>query len=285
MSITSGTYPATVTAINDPEQRGRIRVACSAMMGDEETEMPHWCDPVYEWGWFIVPDPGEIVDIIVDESAADDEHRGQISIGQLNPRWKGRYWGGADTETKRPVPEDFKTNYGKRRGFATPGGHVMMFDDTEGAKKVSLTWKGADNEYAYMAADEDGSWIMANKKGSMIYMNAKSGEMSWIDQHGNTIASSATGIKMIDASGGIVEMKSGVIQVLGQSAVTISCKNAVLDAGAIELAQPATDPAVLGTHLMTLFSAHTHPTGVGPSGPPIPQGTEAGVLSTKVKVG
>jgi hypothetical protein len=29
-------------------------------------------------------------------------------------------------------------------------------------------------------------------------------------------------------------------------------------------------PAVLGTDLVTIFSAHTHPTAVGPTGPPIP---------------
>jgi type VI secretion system (T6SS) baseplate-like injector VgrG len=283
--IISGTYPATVTAIDDPEQRGRIRVACSALMGDEETEMPHWVDPVYEWGWFIVPDPGEIVDVEVAEGAEDDEHRGQISIQNLNPRWKGRYWGGNDTENARKVPDDFKTNYGKRRGFATPGGHVMMFDDTEGKKKFSITKAGANGEFTYLAADEDGSWIMANKNGSLLYMNAKTKEMSWIDEHGNTISSTSTGIKLIDKSGGIVEMKDGAIQVLSPGAVTISCKNAVIDAGKVELAQPAVDAVIKGTTFMPYFLAHIHPTGLGPSGPPVATGAEATLLSTKVVVG
>ncbi len=285
MSTTKGVYPATVTAIEDPEQRGRIRVACAALMGDEETEMPAWVEPVYEWGWFVVPDVGEIVDLEVTEGSHDDEHFGQASINNLDPRWKGRYWGGNETDVKRPVPEDFKTNYGKRRGFATPGGHVMMFDDTEGAKKFSITWHGADNEYAYMAADEDGSWIFANKKGSLFYLNAKAGEMTWTDQHGNVISSASTGIKLIDKSGGIMEMKEGAIQILGQAAVTLSCKNAVIDAGSIELAQPATDPVLKGQTFMTYFLAHVHPTGTGPSGPPVPTGAEATLLSLKVKVG
>lgn len=279
------TYPATVTAIEDPEKRGRIRVACAALMGDEETEMPQWVEPVYEWGWFVVPDPGEVVDLEVTEGHHDDEHFGQSSIANLDPRWRGRYWGGNDTEVKRPVPADFTTNYGKRRGFATPGGHVMMFDDTEGAKKFSITWKGGDNEYAYMSADEDGSWIIANKKGSLLYLNAKDGQMSWVDQFGNTIASDTDGIKVIDKSGCVASLKEGVIQLLAANAVTMSCKNVVIDAGQIELAQPAADFAVKGTTFLAGFMAHTHPTGVGPSGPPVPTGTEATWLSTKVKVG
>ncbi len=283
--IVTNKYPATVTNSADPEKRGRIKVACAALLGDEETEMPHWVEPVFEWGWFIVPDPGEIVDLEVTEGADDDEHRGQASINNMNPRWKGRYWGGNDTDVKRPVPADFLTNYGKRRGIATPGGHIMMFDDTEGSKKFSITWKGGDNEYAYMAADEDGSWVIANKKGSLLYLNAKDGEMSWVDQHGNTISSGSTGIKLIDKSGGVAEMKDGVIQLLGQAAITISCKNAVVDAGSIELAQPAADFGVKGTTFQAYFLAHVHPTGTGPSGPPVPTGAEAAWLSTKVKVG
>lgn len=285
MSVTRTSYPATVTAIEDPEQRGRIRVACSALMGDEETEMPEWVRPSYEWGWFIVPDVGEVVDIEVTEGAHDDETFGQASINNLDPTWKTRYWGGADTDVKRPVPDDFKTNYGKRRGFATPGGHIMMFDDTEGKKKFSVTWHGADNEYAYMAADEDGSWILANKKGSLLYLNAKDGEFTWTDQHGNVISTASTGIKLINKFGEIFEMKNGTIQFLGQGAITISCKNAVLDAGLLELAQPAADFAVKGTTWLSYFLAHTHPTGTGPSGPPVPTGAESTLLSTKVKVG
>ena len=83
-------YPATVTSTEDPEKRGRIKVACSAMMGDEETEIPQWVQPIYEWGWFVVPDPGEIVDLEVTEGHHDDEHFGQSSIANLDPRWKGR---------------------------------------------------------------------------------------------------------------------------------------------------------------------------------------------------
>jgi len=41
--------------------------------------------------------------------------------------------------------------------------------------------------------------------------------------------------------------------------------------GTIELGEGATEALVLGTTFLDLFNQHTHPTGVGPSGPPTQQ--------------
>src|SRR6185436_657282 len=141
MTTITETHIATVTAIQDPDKRGRIRVACVGLLGDETTEVPHWIEPALEWGWFVVPDVGEIVDIELVAHDSTDESPGQSSINTPNMRWRGRHWGGSKTDAARPIPEDFTTkNYGKRRGFATPGGHILMFDDTEGGEKISLAW-------------------------------------------------------------------------------------------------------------------------------------------------
>ena len=48
----------------------------------------------------------------------------------------------------------------------------------------------------------------------------------------------------------------------------------------IKLGKSAAEPLVLGQKFMQLFNAHTHPTGVGPSGPPASPMTSA-QLSTK----
>ncbi len=42
----------------------------------------------------------------------------------------------------------------------------------------------------------------------------------------------------------------------------------IIKADKIKLGDTATQPLVLGNALMQLFNTHTHPTGVGPSGPP-----------------
>lgn len=55
----------------------------------------------------------------------------------------------------------------------------------------------------------------------------------------------------------------------------------VITAETIELGASAGQKVVLGDAFMQLFNQHTHPTGVGPSGPPAPPMT-AGQLSTKV---
>lgn len=48
----------------------------------------------------------------------------------------------------------------------------------------------------------------------------------------------------------------------------------------IKLGKSAAEPLVLGQKLMQMFNSHTHPTGVGPSGPPAQPMTSA-QLSTK----
>ncbi len=54
----------------------------------------------------------------------------------------------------------------------------------------------------------------------------------------------------------------------------------IISADKIKLGSGATEPMVLGQALQTLFNSHTHPTGVGPSGPPVQPLTGA-QLSTK----
>lgn len=279
-------HPATVVNTADPEKRGRIRVTCVGIMGDEETELPFWIEPIQEWGWFNVPDVGEIVDL---ESLAgdNDDRHGQAATLNFAGRWRGRHWGGAETDVKRPVPTDFTAkNYGKRRGFATPWGHVLMFDDTEGQQQVSLTWHGAKNEYGYLGFDKEGSFVASNKKGSMLYLNAKSKQAALMDENGNSITTSEKGIAAIDSNGNSFEMKDGVVQVLSAGKVILKCQDAHIQAGTIELTEGAGEAIVLGdTFMNSVFKEHIHPSGMGPTGKPIPTGAEASALSKKVKTG
>lgn len=143
--INEETYTATVTSNDDPEKRGRIKVACAGLLGDEDTELPMYVEPCLDWGWFYVPDIGETVDVVVVSSSDSDESRGQMSIDNLDIRWKGqRHYTVDEPEndntTATQVHPDLKTNYGKRRGFATPHGHTVIFDDTKGSPAIQLTF-------------------------------------------------------------------------------------------------------------------------------------------------
>lgn len=233
MSLSVATYPATVTFNQDPEQRGRIRVACVALLGDEEAEVPQDVEPVHDWGWFYVPDVGEVVEIEVVEGSSEDEQQGQMSIDNLDIKWRSaRYYGNEEGDVPTPINPIFTAeNYGKRRGFATPAGHVVMFDDTEGKEQIAISWKDGS---ASVVMNKDGSVIIKNTKGATVNMDATA----------DKIVASAT-----------------LIEVNGDS-----------------------ESAVLGDAFKAYFDTHTHPTGVGPSGPPAAP-MPANTLSTKVKVG
>lgn len=251
MALYTATYPATVTFNEDPEQRGRIRVACAGLMGDEDAEVPVDVEPVFDWGWFFVPDVGEVVEIEVIEGSSEDEQMGQASIDNLDIKWRGaRYYGNEEGDAPTPVNPVFsEENYGKRRGFATPAGHVFMFDDTEGAEEIRISWKDGTS---YWSIDKDGQVTAVNKDGASIVMNTD-GSILMTNAAGATINMDAAGDK-ISATAALLELNG------------------------------ASEAAVLGDAFKTYFDTHTHPTGVGPSGPPaapMPPTT----LSTIVKVG
>lgn len=289
MTLSKATYPARVTFNQDPDKRGVIRVACQGLIGNDTEEIPVDVEPAPDWGWFYVPDVGELVEIEVIESSSEDEQHGQASIDNLDLRWRQVRYPNLEAEDeadRRPVNADFTSkNYGKRRGFATPGGHVFMFDDTEGDEAISWKWQNKAGQNAFVSFDKDGSFILQNKTGTMMFFDAKNGAMSIIDEHGNMVGSDEVGIKMIDKTGNVVELKEGAIIILGQSGVTISCKDAVIDAGNVEITGAA-EAALLGTSFLPLLNAHTHPvtTAPGVTGvPTIP--FPASILSTTVKVG
>lgn len=266
MTTTNESHPATVTNANDPEKRGRIKVACAAILGDEETELPMWVEPLPMWGWFVVPDVGEVVEVEVLSGSSEDDSHGQITIDSLDIKWRGdRYWGNSEGPSPRPVPEDFtKTNYGKRRGYATPAGHVMLFDDADDGRKVTMTWKSKDGKYSSFGIDPDGSFVVNTVTGHTLYLDSKNGAVSLVDQFGNSYSSDTDGIRLISKDSDIVSMKSGNIQILAQAGAVISAGNVHLDAGEINLGDGLTslltEYAILGTTFLTLFANHVHPT-------------------------
>jgi hypothetical protein len=170
------TYPAKVTFNQDPDRRGVIRVSCVGLMGDDDVEVPVDVEPVHDWGWFYVPDIGELVEVECVEGSSEDEQFGQASIDNLDLKWRSaRYYGNDEGDTPTPINAAFTSkNYGKRRGFATPAGHVFMFDDTEGAEEITLSWKkGA----ALMTFDAKGTVTIKNKAGATVVMDSDTGKI------------------------------------------------------------------------------------------------------------
>jgi len=119
-----------------------------SLLGSDDVVLQDWIDPCFDWGFFYVPDVGEQIEIEVVSGSDRDEVPGQAFLEAPDFRWRGKRFYDPERPLdqggpKTPINEAFKTNYGKRRGFATPAGHVLLFDDTPGQESIVLSWKNA----------------------------------------------------------------------------------------------------------------------------------------------
>lgn len=114
-----------VTKINDPAKAGRIRVLIAELEGQE---WPEWIEPIFPAGWVTMPKPGDIVELVLPEGEDKIEFASEV-------KYRGRVHNPSD-----PVPDEFKTHYGERRGYKTPGGHLLIFDDTD--QTITITTSG-----------------------------------------------------------------------------------------------------------------------------------------------
>lgn len=284
MSTITEKFVAQVDANNDPEFRGRIKVRCADLIGFPDVVLPGWVEPVFDWGWFAIPDVDEFVEIEVVTGTTEDEVPGQSMITDPRINWRAKRYYHEGGETETPIHDDFRTgNYGKRRGFATPSGHILLFDDTEGEERINLTWHQVENgvdKYSYLALDPDGSVVIGNKKGSLIYLDAKNGAVTLNDEHGNIISTDSKGARLIDKFSNIIDMKDGAILLMGKKGITLNCKDATVKAGNIELGRTATlgvarltDLVIAGSTMATWIAAVTAALALTPP-------TDFGIIST-----
>jgi hypothetical protein len=232
------TYLAKVVKNDDPDKRGRIKVSCYQLIGSEK-ELPDWVEPVLDWGWFYIPDVDELIEIEVLIGTGRDSRPGETAIHNLDIKWRGgRYYGGEETDAPRPIPDLLLENYRKRRGFATPNGHIFYFDDTPGKQEITLSWSdGFDPpEYSSITIDKEGT----------IKLSLSNGE------HSLHLKDDELEVKLsAGASLKVTGKGSNAVTVLGDGGVK----------------------AAIADHLQTFYSTvkgifdpHIHPTGMGPSG-------------------
>lgn len=262
-------YDAVVVSIDDPDQRGRIMVACVGLLNDELATIPQWIEPNLQWGFFVVPDVGEIVEIETIEGNDQDESFGQSSLENMEIRWTGRRsWTDEEVEDgeARSLPEYFKENYGKRRGFATPNGHILFFDDTKDKEKIELVWIQGDKTQR-LSFDETGSIILENSSGSKVILDSENAKIQIIDEHGNEVV-----------------MEEDLVSVNGTNEVKVTGSVANIETTDVNLLSGASEAIVKGDSFKATYDVHTHSTAFGPSGPPaIPLPPTN--LSTNAKVG
>jgi uncharacterized protein involved in type VI secretion and phage assembly len=256
-----GKYSGEVVDVADPEQRGRVKVTVPSVLSPE---LQVWARPCFASGHFFVPPVG--AKVWVEFEAGD--------VGY--PLWVGTWYPQGTVPPEADKPEAVE------RVVHTPSGHVIELSDEPDEEKLVIRHK-LDS---FVSIDKNGSILAANQKGSYLFLNAEKAEVSLTSEQGHMVTLGEKGVLCVEQGGARVEIGDGKVKISGTDAVQIVAQELSLAAGSVSLGASAQDPAVLGNGLMAMFNAHTHPTALGPSGPPVPPllpGPPVFSLSVKVQ--
>jgi len=272
-----GLYPCRVERNDDEEARGRIQIS-NPIIGEGET-IDEWVIPCFPGagdnrGMFWPP---EIGDYVFCSFTRGEPDRPEIYLG-------GWYASGE-------LPSEFKYTDGlaefgvpERRGFVSRKGHRLLFSDEEGKESVRLLWHKSDSDpdraqstarkpgkHSGIRMEADGSVIINNQNGATLELNATDATLLILDDNGNSITLKDKTITIMNNANPAdsIVLKDGVVTILSTKAVTIATPSVSLDAGGVALAHGADSPAMRHREWELWAKTHTHPTGTGPSGPPI----------------
>lgn len=241
-----GKYRGFVVDNDDPDQLARLRLRVPSVLGETQTAWALPCLPfggLQDQGLFMVPEVGAQVWVEFEE--------GELS----HPIWTGTFWQqGGDT------PSEAAQSPPTTRALKTPAGHVLQFDDAEGAQRFRLHHP----QDAEMTIDENGTVALSDANGATLTLDAGANSVVLEDANGNTLT--------MDSSATVIEDKNGNRIEMAASGITVQGQQVVVQGTQVKLGGQGGEPLIKGQSFLTLFATHIHPTGVGPSGPPIPQG-------------
>jgi hypothetical protein len=243
-----GKYSGDVTDNTDADQVGKIKVKVQSVFG---TDMVVTARPCLPYGHFFVPAVGSKV--WVEFEAGDPNY----------PIWVGTWYPAGSTPPQAAVsPPD-------NRVIQTASGHTIEIMDKDGAEKIVIKHKGN----SFISIDKDGTVIVGNQNGSMLVLDAKNNQAMVIEQHGNVVS--------MDQSGIVLAQKGNKAMLqMTDDTIRLAAANIILQGATVcgdPTAVPPPAPALLldqstQSMLAAFFVAHTHPTALGPSGPPVPPG-------------
>lgn len=250
-----GKYRGFVSDNADPEQRARVKLTVPALLGEAVTGWALPCLPcggLAQQGLFWVPGVGAQVWV-------------EFEGGSLDfPIWTGTFWqqnGDLPSEVQDPDTS---------RVLRTAKGHVLLFEDKDDAEQVKLLHSAG----AMLDLDHDGNVRLADKNGATLSLDAANQQVVLEDANGNTLTLSSQGATLEDGNGNKLEMTASGVKLSTSATLTVEGSQVMLGGAGGE-------PLIKGTSFLSLFATHVHPTAMGPSGPPIPQG-EMSSLSSKV---
>lgn len=250
-----GKYRGFVTDNEDPDRLGRLKLIVPSLLETSELEWALPCMPfggLPEYGFFMIPEVGAQVWV--------EFEQGNLAY----PIWTGTFW-----QPESEVPEEISSDGPTARLIKTPSGHILHMEDKEDEEIIHLKHMIGSE----LLIDEKGSLALTDQNGATLTIDADAGEIIVADSNGNTMTMSSSGTTVEDSNGNKIEMAASGITVKGQQVV--------IDGQTVMLGGQGGEPIIKGQSFLSLFMTHMHPTAMGPSGPPIPQG-EMSTLSTKV---
>ncbi len=237
-----GKYRAFVVDNDDPEGLGRIKLSVPSVLGEATTD---WALPAVAYGGgadfgmlFVPPVGAQVLAEFLEGDAS-------------SPIWAATFW-----RQSSEIPAEYTGPSTKL--LKTESGHLLTFEDQEGEEQITLRSSAG----AEAVMNPEGGVVMTDSAGAKVALDAEAGEILIEDANGNSILLSSSGITCNDASGNEITTSAGGVDVKSSAVVNI-------EGSAVTIAGAGGEPLVKGTTFLSLFNSHTHPTGVGPSGPPL----------------
>jgi hypothetical protein len=234
-----------------------------------------------------------------------DIHRPYILSVQSH--WQSGMNGKVESPSPRPKKEDgksFKLRINGTNFIIDKDGNVI-FETTDVVnqdesevprkKKMMFNFDGADGQgHLFVFDAEDNSIMITHKSGSVykmtgtgsILMHDSNGDSLYMDPSDQTLTLSSgqgsllvlnQGALIIDSSGANIFsiIDENLMQITAGQDLVLSSPSCTIQSGTVNVGNNAFFHATIYENLKTIFDAHTHATGVGPSGPPLPPMTFA----------
>jgi hypothetical protein len=267
-----GEYDGVCVDNEDPSEQGRIKVKVPGVAG--RVPIGDWAWPTSLWsgrdsGFFVVPDVGDPVTVTF--------RNGNPSY----PKYTGGSWpkvGGNDNFT----PKGYVDGSPVIRMFRTKSGHELAFCDNPEDRYCHFLWNSGDDDgkVTHVTIDKDGSVLVENHKGGVLEMTALEDDENVNriqDDRGNFILQDKDGTIVQDHNGNKLILSKDLMEVTGSKNFRFNGEEMDVQVKKLKV-EAAGEEAVRGTTWFDWFVntflkhylAHTHGTGVGPSGPPMP---------------
>jgi hypothetical protein len=241
-----GKYPGIVVDNQPPAGadrfQGEIKVKVVPILDEGGQPIEVWAKPCFHPGFFFIPEEND--NVWVEFVAGDIDF----------PIWSGVWY----PQGKTPKTVNDEAPVTENKVIRTASGHVVQLDDSDGEERIVIAHKSG----ATISLDENGSVLIANEKGSFLFLNAEDEEATFMEQHGHLVTMTDQGIVVMNSDGATLELAGDTVRA--------SAKNILLQGTTVGVGANALEPAVLGTTFALMYNTHTHPTAVGPSGPPVP---------------